>query len=243
MRTSRIPVALVLACCLALAGDLTEKRREELKAVRPLLAGPLRAEEAEGIRKALSSFTIPELREIEDHAEFRDLTEDEQGYLRHAVSAIVFVAGHERDLREPCTIALLLGSPMWNDWLEGIRRLEKEEFGAGLERVAVALSSDPRLPGVPSPDPLEVRLEVRPERRLVQLHRAEGRLDDREGLRRVLGPELQGALRLCIGRVVEACVQVELCTHRGDEVGVAVADALLHLRDPLEQAGDPPSRP
>lgn len=145
MRAS-LALSFFTLCVVSVAHDepLTDKQREELKAVRPRLAGPLRAEEAQAIRKALSSFTVPGLREIEHHPEFRDLTEDEQGYLRHAVWAIAFAAEHERDLRDPWPSGLLLGSPMWSDWLEAIRLLEKEEFDKGLERVAVSLALDPR---------------------------------------------------------------------------------------------------
>lgn len=144
MRASLVLRVLLVLALPCVADDRAEKQRQELKAVRPLLAGPLRAEEAQGIRKALSSFAVPDLREIEGHPGFRELTEDEQGYLRHAVRAIVFAAEHEGDLRDPWPVALLLGSPMWSDWLEAIRLLEKEEFAAGLERVAVALAADPR---------------------------------------------------------------------------------------------------
>jgi hypothetical protein len=104
----------------------------------------LRAEHAQAIRKVLSSFSATELGAIEHHPEFRELTEDEQAYLRHVVWALAFVARHESDLRNPWPIALLLGSPMWTDWLEAIRLLEKEEFDKGLERVAVSLALDPR---------------------------------------------------------------------------------------------------
>lgn len=141
-----ISVSVLAFCAISLAHDepLTGKQRAELKAVRPRLEGPLRAEQAKALRRALSSFTVAELREIEHHAEFGELTEDEKGYLRHAVAAIAFATEHEQNLRDPWPAALLLGSPMWSDWLEAVRLLEKEDFSEGLERVAVSMAADPR---------------------------------------------------------------------------------------------------
>ena len=126
--------------------ELNRDQKRELKQAAELLRAypELDIEKLHEVRRILRSFKPAELEHLNHCAEFKQLQEVPRNVLGHAARAIAFGRTHEPNLSSPWEIALRMGSASTRDWMAGIRLLRRRPFDANLEKVVVALATDPR---------------------------------------------------------------------------------------------------